>query len=495
MSPTRVPAAPNVLVLMSDEQSWDTLGCTGNPAARTPHLDALAERATVFDGCYTPFPLCCPSRTSLWTGLMPRHHHVLGNWRGIDPGLAGAGIARAFADAGYHTVYTGKWHVPGTTPARMGWSDTAAVPAVLDGKDRGRYIEAYRDHAVARGYDLLPGHIENLTAADLASLTDPAAPHRATAEIAEPDFLETWQTGQFLQALGNRPDDRPWFAACSFNAPHFPMVVPPPYDTLIDRAAIELPASFATGWEGLPQEVRESKFARKFTDLDETGWIDVIAHYLGLCALVDTQVGRILGHLRDTGELDRTIVVYTSDHGDLMGAHRLMEKGHLLHYEEALKVPLLVSHPDAPPARTGNLVSVTDIAATLADLAGIEWHRGHDGRSFAGMVGAADPEPTRDYVTAETVLYDLDSENAHGEHRDPATWSADTDAINLSVRTERFRYVYRSRDVAELFDHELDPAETVNLAADPAYEAVRADLHTLVTKEVADVLPQVTAAG
>jgi arylsulfatase len=213
----------------------------------------------------------------------------------------------------------------------------------------------------------------------------------------------------------------------------------------------------------------------------------VIAHYLGLCALVDTQVGRILDHLRDIGELDRTIVVFTSDHGDLMGAHRLMEKGHLLHYEEALKVPLLVSHPDGPQARTGNLVSVVDLAATLADLAGVDWYDEHDGRSFAGMVGAAGARPTRDYVTAETVLYDLDSENAHGEHRDPSTWDPATDAINLSVRTPRYRYVYRSRDLAELFDHEHDPAETVNLAADPAYSPVRDELHTLATKEVADV--------
>jgi arylsulfatase len=482
---------PNVLVLMSDEQSWDTLGCTGNPAARTPHLDALAERATVFDGCYVPFPLCCPSRTSLWTGLMPRHHHVLGNWRGIAPSLADRGMAAEFSAAGYHTVYTGKWHVPGTTPARMGWQDTSAVPAVLDGKDRGRYIEDYRRYVTDQGYELVPDHIENLTPADLGSLADPAAPHRASAEIPEEHFLETWQTEQFLAALRRAPDDRPWLAACSFNAPHLPMVVPAPYDQLIDRTAVELPASFGSGWESLPAEVRNSKFAQKFTDLDEQGWREVIAHYLGLCALVDTQVGRILGHLRDTGDLANTIVVYTSDHGDLMGAHRLMEKGHLLHYEEALRVPLLVAHPDLGAARNANLVSMVDVAPTIAELAGVEWRDEHDGRSFAAMVGAAHAGPTRDYVTAETVLYDLESDNAHGEHRDPATWNARTDAINLSVRTPRYRYVFRSRDIDELFDHEHDPHEQVNLASDPSYAGTRNELRELVTKEVADVFADI----
>lgn len=130
-------ARPNVLIVMSDEQSWDTLGCNGNRAASTPHLDALAATATAFDHCYSSFPLCCPARTSLWTGLMPRHHGVLGNWRPIEPHLREAGLASAFSAGGYHTIYCGKWHVPGTTPRRMGWADASAIPEVLEGRDRG----------------------------------------------------------------------------------------------------------------------------------------------------------------------------------------------------------------------------------------------------------------------------------------------------------------------------------------------------------------------
>ncbi|HEY6738361.1 MAG TPA: sulfatase-like hydrolase/transferase, partial [Actinopolymorphaceae bacterium] len=379
---------PNVLVVMTDEQSWDTLGCHGNPAAQTPHMDDLAEDSTSFDACYTPFPLCCPSRTSLWTGRMPRRHHVLGNWRAIRPDLRQAGLGRAFKDAGYHTMYTGKWHVPGTTPAAMGFDDTAAIPAVLDGRDRGRYIESYREYARSHGYELVPGNIENLTLADVASLRDPTSPHRATAEIPLEHYLETWQTREFLRTFDRRPDDRPWLAVCAFNAPHFPMVVPRPYDRLIDRDEVRLPDSFVSGTATLPREVRESKFATKFADLDEEGWVDVIAHYLGLVALADQQVGTILDRLKETGQFERTIVVFTTDHGDMMGAHRLMEKGHLLHYEEALRVPLLIRHPDARQSRTDNLVSVVDIATTVAELAGVPWREDDDAVSFAHMVGA-----------------------------------------------------------------------------------------------------------
>jgi arylsulfatase A-like enzyme len=481
---------PNVLVLMSDEQAWATMGCTGNPAARTPHLDALAERSTSFDAGYTPFPLCCPSRASLWTGQMPRHHHVLGNWRAIAPHLADRGLAASFGSAGYHTVYAGKWHVPGTTPARMGFADTVAIPAVLDGKDRGRYIEPYRQYARDQGYDLLPDHIENLTPADLASLRDPSSPLRGTAQIPVEHFLETWQTGQFLTALDRRPDDRPWFAACSFNAPHFPMVVPAPYDRLIDRSLVRLPESLASGPSTKPPEVAESVFARRFADLTDDDWVEIVAHYLGLCALVDAQVGRVMSYLRDSGQLDSTVVVFTSDHGDMMGAHRLMEKGHLLHYEEALRVPLLVSHPDAAPSRTSNLVSMVDIAPTVAELAGVPWLDGGDGISFAGMVGEACSSATRTHVTAESVLYGGASD-ASGEHVDPRTWDPLTDHMNLSVRTPRYRYIYRSRDADELYDHDADPHEQHDLARDPATRSVRQGLRRLLADEVGDVWPDV----
>jgi arylsulfatase len=481
-----VRARPNVLVVMSDEQSWNTMGCTGNAAAPTPHLDALAEEATAFDAAYTPFPLCCPSRASLWTSRMPRHHGVLGNWRPIEPQLRSAGVARAFADTGYHTAYTGKWHVPGTTPAAMGWAAASAIPAVLRGQDRGRYIEDYRALARDRGHDLDPDHIENLTAADIRALD--RKPY-ATSSIPLADFLETWQTETFLATLDERPRDRPWLAACSFNAPHFPMVVPAPYDRLVDRARVRLPESLVTGHGAMPREVREAHVARDFAHLTEEDWIEVTAHYLGLVALVDAQLGRIRAYLEEQGEWDDTVVVFTSDHGDMMGAHGLMEKGHWLHYEEALRVPLLVRHPDGGAARTTNLVSVCDIGPTLCELAGVPWNEEHDGRSFAAMVGDAHAGPTREFVTAETMLHDGRPGGA-GEPFHAADWRFPRDGLNASVRTGRHRYVFRSHDEAELFDLAADPHEQTNLATRPGAAADVERLAALLADEVGDVLPE-----
>ncbi len=476
---------PNVLVVMSDEQSWDTLGSTGNQAARTPHLDEFAEEATSFDGCYTPFPLCCPSRASLWTGLMPRHHGVLGNWRPIEDQYRGTGVAEAFRNAGYHTIYNGKWHVPGTTPEEMGWSATTAIPAVVGGQDRGRYIEPYRSWAATRGYRFDPDHIENLTEQDLAGLTE--HPY-TTAEVSSEDFLESWQCEEFLRSFNERPTDVPWLAVCSFNAPHFPMVVPRPYDSLIDRDLIRLPQSLATGHASKPREVRASRFAAEFEHLSHEEWIEVTAHYLGLCALVDTQFGRIREHLKRAGQWDNTIVVFTSDHGDMMGAHGLMEKGHWLHYEEALRVPLLIRAPGARAGSAPHLVSVTDIGPTLCELAGVDWRDPIDGRSFATVVGDSTAPPIRDHVTAETMLRD-GRPGGRGEPFHARDWEYPRDSLNASIRTDRYRYIFRSDDEDEFYDLAEDPHEQVNTVADPATASESDRLRLLLAEEIGDVLP------
>ncbi len=223
----------------------------------------------------------------------------------------------------------------------------------------------------------------------------------------------------------------------------------------------------------LPDEVSRSHFADKLGDLDEAGWIDVIGHYYGLCSLVDDQLGRIVAELRRRGELERTIIVYTSDHGDLMGAFRLVEKGHLLHYDEAMRVPLVIRHPDGGAARNDALLSMVDLGPTLAELAGVPIERPTDGLSYASHVGDSAATDHRDHVIGESVLWDLDSENAAGEHRDPAGFDPARDAVNLSIRTRTHRYNWRSRDRDELAD----------LAAPESYpKEPRADQTALVTE-------------
>lgn len=481
----------NILILMSDEQRWDTLGFAGNTAARTPHLDRLAERGTVFDRCYTAYPLCCPARASLWTSRMPHNHHVFGNWRAIRPELRDGGPVETFARAGYHTIYTGKWHMPGTTPARLGFTDATAIPTVLQGKDRGRYIAKYRAYAAAQGYALLPQHIENLTQRDLDTLRQPGCAPCGTAEIPLEHFLETWQTTQFLRALGRRPADRPFFAVCSYNAPHFPMIVPAPYDRLIPPESAPLWPNFCAGLDGKPDEVLESHHHTDVAGLGEGEWRRLIAHYLGLCALIDAQVGRVLDHLREAGALENTIVVFTSDHGDMMGSHCLNEKGHVLHYEETLRVPLVIAHPNLGGGRrVEHFASLIDLLPSLAEMAGVALDETIDGASFVSPMMRPDAPPIRDYIVAESFLFD-GQQGGSGEYTAPERFDGGRDSVNLSIRTRTHKYIFRWNDRDELYDLSADPYENRNIRDHPDAAAVVKRLRRALAAELQETFPLV----
>ncbi|CAG7600836.1 Arylsulfatase [Paenibacillus solanacearum] len=474
----------NVLILMSDEQSWDTLGCHGNPAAVTPNIDALAAGGISMDRCYTPYPLCCPARASLWSGMMPHAHQVTGNWRSIREDLRDNGLATQFKQAGYHLIYTGKWHVPGTTPARHGYDDISAIPAVIDGKDRGRFIEEYRDYAEAQGYELHPTHIENLTHADIRKLREKGKAPCGTSEIKLEHFLETWQTGKFLEAMERRPDGQPFFAVCSYNAPHFPLIVPEPYDRLIRPEDVKLPPNFMTGLERKPAEVVGSKFYKEMEGLDEKEWRRFIAHYLGLVALIDKQVGDIVDYLKRSGLYDDTVIVFLSDHGDMMGAHGLVKKGFPLHYEEALRVPLVIANAgDAAKGSNRALVSLIDLVPTLADVCDVSIRQPIDGRSFAAVLQGKAAEH-RESVIAETFKLGGDeSAETGGESVSPEQLNPEKDSFNVSIRNHRHKYVFRFKDIEELYDLDSDPYENENLASDPACASALAHMRqTLLTE-------------
>lgn len=452
----------NVLIVMSDEQRADTLGCYGNTVARTPHIDSLAAQGIRFDSCYTPYPLCCPSRASLWSAMMPHNHHVLANWFHIHPKLRDGGFVQRFRDQGYHTAYTGKWHVPGTTPKRMGYHDCRAIPDVLDGRDRGRYISEYREFLTSLGYPLAEGNIENLTVPDLEKTTENGHVFCGRSEVKLEHYIETWQTDRFLEQLESRPPEQPFFAVCSYNAPHFPMIVPEPYDRLIQPEEVVLSPNFCVGLEGKPSELLESRYYQHSKDLTESEWRALIAHYWGFCSLIDAQVGRIVNWLKAEGLHEDTIIVFLSDHGDMIGSHGLNLKGFEMHYEETNRVPLVMMHPEADRAGVKKmLVSLVDLLPTLADLCGIKNDTVVDGRSFAPKVLSDDEDQFRDYVISESFVKDRydDRPYENPEEYTRMNWRP----MNISIRTDIDKYIFHGKDVDEYYDLSIDPFENRNL--------------------------------
>jgi arylsulfatase A-like enzyme len=269
------------------------------------------------------------------------------------------------------------------------------------------------------------------------------------------------------------------------------MIVPEPYDRLIRPEDVPLPVNFCAPLDGKPREVRESKYVKPYADLDEHQWRRLIAHYYGFCSLVDTQVGKILRYLRIRGLDDNTIVVYLSDHGDMMSSHGMFQKGHPMHYEETTRVPMIIRHPDGGTAgRVEGFVSLMDVLPTLADLTDVVIDRSTDGLSAAGLLEDTRGEPIRDHVLAETFLVD-GAPGGHGEHTDPATLDGESAAAILSIRTADHKLILHSHDQHELYDMRGDEAEMTNLAS--TRPAVVEDLRSRLLAAVRQDVPAVAA--
>ena len=464
-----VPKRKNVVIILADEQRWDTLGCAGVfRDVKTPNIDALAAEGAHFTHCYSPNPICCPARACFWTGLESRNNHVTANWKILRPDLQDKGLVHPFANAGYHTFYAGKWHVPGTTPERMGFEQSAAIPAILKGNEKGRFIRPYRQYAEANGYPLVPGHIENLTVKE-RELYGKRNPLYGKSTIPFEHYLENWVTRKFLGLFDKRPAGKPFFSVVSYNAPHFPMIVPAPYDSAISPDADILPPNFLEGVDGKPEEVLTSKHYRG--KVSRAHWKQLIAHYNGFCKMLDDLVGRVVDALRAAGELDNTLIVYTSDHGDMMGSHGMFMKGYDVQYEEAHRVPLVVRDPSLKGvAASDRFVTLLDVMPTIAERCGVDLKETIDGRSFANLLEDPKGAPIREYVTAESFRMPGVRNAAGRLHTDTAIFGANPkDSFNMSLRTPRERYMFRYNDIDEYYDLEKDPHENVNVAAYSEY--------------------------
>ncbi|UYM05572.1 sulfatase-like hydrolase/transferase [Solicola gregarius] len=433
-------AQPNVLVVMSDQQQAATVDPAG--PCRTPHLDRLAARGVRFERCYTPSPVCSPARASFMTGLLPHRHGMVDVEHAV-PAYRADLVAdlpmwsRTLREAGYHTGYYGKWHVERTY-------DMDAF-----GFDRsGAYREPgddYLAHRAALGLDPTP-----VVSEPSRTVTQPGyrdLPLYGVTDEPPESTLEHFTVSNALTFLDDAVTrNEPWALMVSTKAPHEPYVVPRPFFDLYDPAKIELPASFDDDLADRPAIYRRQQSV--WADLSADEFRTATACYYALCSLVDEQVGRLVQRIEDAGQLDDTIVVYTSDHGDLMGAHRLLLKG-VPAFDEVYRVPLVVSWPNgiAGGRVVDELVQSHDVAETLAALAG----------STLGA-HAVDLMPVlrgESATAREAAVAEL-----HGQR---------FSYTQRVVWQDHDKYVFNAFDYDELYDLADDPGERVNLATDPAY--------------------------
>lgn len=476
---------PNILLITCDQWRGDSLSAVGHPVVRTPNADALAAEGVLFRRHYGGAAPCAPARACLYTGLHQMTNRVCRNGTPLD-GRHG-NVARAFRVLGYDPTLFGYTDV-GPDPRRHAPADPVltSYEGVLDGFTVRQLLPEHHrpwlSWLAARGVDAGPGY------PDIHRPADPAlhgAIGNAPPAYAADETATAFLADEFLRWLGEQPRGDAWFAHISFISPHPPFIVPAPYNTMYDpadgpafaRAADRRAECAIHPYVGLELDRQKvSKFLPgvkgKVRKLSEREFRQIRATYWGMVSEVDAQLGRIWAGLREHGDWDDTIVVLTSDHAEMMGDHLMLGKGGF--FDGSYHIPLIVRAPGARRS-AGSVVErftgAVDILPTLLDLAGGPAQPWLDGASLKPFIDGNAPKAWRDAAHWEFDFRTLGDDGAGGE------FGLGPRDSNLAViRTAVAKYVHFTGLPPVLFDLVEDPHETRNVAADPAYAALRLEM-------------------
>ena len=495
--------APNILLITSDQQRGDCYGFEGRKV-KTPHLDRMARDGTRFGACITPNVVCQPSRASILTGLLPLSHGVCDNGIDLEQTIGETGFARRLADAGYRSAFIGKahfstkgtFHATGTPECQlsspdysddwfgpyMGFDHVELMTLGHFHKARnpmmpptGQHFERwYYGHGDRDGQEVWDLWAEELPPSTGAAQTWNSA-------LPEAWHTSTWVGNQTIEFLRGHDKSKPFVLWASFPDPHHPFDCPEPWSRLHHPDEVDISSTHQQDldrrpwWhraslEGEPnmdnpELVQFRKHGSRCPDQTEAQLREMTANYYGMISLLDHNVGRIFDALQAHGLDDDTIVIYTTDHGDLLGDHGLYLKGPTP-YEGLLRVGMLFQGPGVPSGKVvEDPVSTLDLAATFYALAGLE-----------------KPES----IQSDSLLPLIT--NGGGASRDVAynEWNlADTRCgVALELRTVRTKThkctVERISGAGELYDLVNDPLEMDNLFEDAGARSVRKELEDMI---------------
>ena len=439
--------------MMSDQHKPDALGVAGDRVARTPNLDGFARTATRFSNCYCSNPVCTPSRASLLTGLYTHNHGAFNNntpWP-----FEHKTLAHMFSGAGYMSALVGKMHFVDAQNHGFDYH--------IDFNDWYQFLDPKaRLHADALGH---PNSGSGLPQVDdfWRDFGDPWKDARekddrkgavavgSVSKIPEEEQFDSFVARESIRFL-KQHGQKPFFLVTSFLKPHDPFTPSQRFADMFRPEDMKLPATWGKiDLSTVPQEIRRSiEHAGPTPELDDPEQAKRrIAFYYANLAQMDDNAGKVLRALHDLNLENDTIVLYTADHGEMLGEHKLWDKFQF--YESSVRVPLLVRVPGLPAGDVSRtLVGNVDVAATLAELTGLHAPNQTDGASFAADLRA--PSKTRD----TTVFSEYNLGNRRAKYM---------------IRRGDWKYNYYTHDTAELFNLRDDPDEMHNLAALPQFKA------------------------
>jgi arylsulfatase A-like enzyme len=463
-----VPDLPNVLLIMTDQQKATASHLYGNPFCETPSMARLAREGVLFEHAFTPHPLCVPARVSLWTSQYPHTHGCRRNQTFMPRGAAHA--FRLWREAGYHNALIGKNHcfeLPEDLALFGTWCEVSHGGLPKGAGTRG--MSWFRPEAGVRA------------AHELRRTLLPQNPRfgYAISDLSPEDHSTGLIAGQTMRFLEEHRDV-PFALWVSFPDPHEPWVVPARYAEMFPGERIVLPP-----WEedefGERAPERNRVLHKMLGVEGDPEWQlrGLMGVYYGMVRFIDDAVGQILGALEGLGLRERTIVVFCSDHGDMMGEHHMQCKGGVF-YDCLTRVPLIVSWPGTVPvdSRESSMVSLIDVVPTLLRLQGMDVPRSMQGAGLPRVVDA----PRRDAAFSEygaggppfrmADLLRLPEPYGRRALIQSLQWR-EAEGRRKMVRTRQWKYVHDPMgDVDELYDLLHDPWELQNVAADPGNRGV-----------------------
>ena len=445
---------PNLLFLYADQHRADVLGCAGNDIVVTPNLDRLANEGVRFEQAWTESPICQPARASLLTGRYPSDHGVLGNFAGNCKPEWDT-FPRRLQQAGYTTASIGKTHFdswpmkaePGSPPPTDEWIGSFGFDHVVEEFDKYVHLGGWDTPYMAflREHDAIEPYQQVITdnfrggEKHWNPVTSPL-PQELDLTSFLADEAERW--------IGRQTPEQPWFLQLSFVQPHVPLIGDPIWaehyaDALIERTAPAVPTETTEDWATHLGFLRKHSQSQVMTD---EFVLAGARQYYAMVSLIDQRIGRLLHQLESLGQLDNTWIVYSADHGEMLGDHGLMAKMNF--YRSSVRVPLIVRPPGGTEGRVEpSPVQAFDVAATLLDAGGATPLDEASARSLVPLVDAPDAAAPRDHAISMIRM-----------RPGRPTWQAITDG--------RWRATFDAEtgEATELFDLATDPDEASNLA-------------------------------
>ena len=452
------PNKPNIVLIFSDQHRGDALGCVGNPVVRTPNLDGLAAEGVTFRNCNTNSPLCMPARASLMTGLYVNEHGAWGNRSEAD--RHGPSHVRNIRDSGYCTAVIGKTHFRlyqaddgHTRDHASGLHDWGYEFAheVKDTIPSATHRCYYSDFLARRGkLQIYEDCARNFRLGQRTGLLRPW--EHLPNLLEEDEHVDMYIANKASEWIRGYEGEKPFYLQVCLMGPHPPFDAPTRYRDMFDPQDMPV-AIMERPTEPISPQIK-SMFARSgLLDMTESQGRTLKSHYYAKVAFDDYAIGTVIQSLEENGLLDNTWIVYTSDHGEMLGDHRFNQKS--VFYEGALNVPLIVRPPGGTkPWTARNLTDHFDICSTLLDVVGaphLGVTRGHSLlEKIKGGPDAPDAQSGKGVVFSEVNLYSM-------------------------ARTERYKMTIDSltKKPLELYDLKNDPHELRNLVNEPSLSDIR----------------------